>query len=405
MNNSSDATFTTAATEQPPAGPSGEEPGEDIGPTISEVSQTPTTVTSSNFVTIYATATADTGHTITLVTLYWNDGSEHSKAMTKGSGSTYSSEIEPFLDGLTVRYWIIARDNASRTIRSANYSFTVVDNAGPAISDLVPEDGSIIGDATPTIRASYFDPSGVDVNSVFITVDGVNATALATRTTIQVSYTPATEMSMGDHTVIVAASDMKKNKATATWSFTIRKEIFIVTETIENISAGETIEISFGETDTGIDTIEITAADDLYGATITVERLMEKPADVIEPTTTNVYAYLNIESTAPEGSIGSLTIKFKVEQNWLTENNIDKNNVVLMRYHNNAWEQLDTTMLNEDTTHVYYQATATGLSTFAIAVSEPLVKPSGLQMPLLFITIIIIVLAIIALVVLLYYKR
>jgi len=87
------------------------------------------------------------------------------------------------------------------------------------------------------------------------------------------------------------------------------------------------------------------------------------------------------------------------------ENNIDKNNVVLMRYHNNAWEQLDTTMLNEDTTHVYYQATATGLSTFAIAVSEPLVKPSGLQMPLLFITIIIIVLAIIALVVLLYYKR
>jgi PGF-pre-PGF domain-containing protein len=405
MNNSSDATFTTAATEQPPAGPSGEELGEDIGPTISEVSQTPTTVTSSNFVTIYATATADTGHTITLVTLYWNDGSEHSKAMTKGSGSTYSSEIEPFLDGLTVRYWIIARDNASRTIRSANYSFTVVDNAGPAISDLVPEDGSIIGDATPTIRASYSDPSGVDVNSVFITVDGVNATALATRTTIQVSYTLATEMSMGDHTVIVAASDVKKNKATATWSFTIRKEIFIVTETIENISAGETIEISFGETDTGIDTIEITAADDLYGATITVERLMEKPADVIEPTTTNVYAYLNIESTAPEGSIGSLTIKFKVEQTWLTENNIDKNNVVLMRYHNNAWEHLDTTMLNEDTTHVYYQATATGLSTFAIAVSEPLVKPSGLQMPLLFITIIIIVLAIIALVVLLYYRR
>ena len=405
MNNSSDATFTTAATEQPPAGPSGEEPGEDTGPTISEVSHTPTTVTSSNFVTIYATVTADMGHTITLITLYWNDGSEHSKAMTKGSSSTYSSEIGPFLDGLTIRYWIIGKDNASRTKQSTNYTFTVVDKAGPTITNLLPANGATITDTTPTIQASYSDLSSVDVNTVFITVDGTNVTALATKTTTQVSYSPTSSMNLGEHTVIVAASDTKKNHATTTWSFTIRQEIFIVTETIENISAGETTEIDLGDTDTGIDSIEITAADDLYGATITVERLMEKPADVTEPTTTNVYAYLNIESTAPEGSIGSLTIKFKVEQTWLTENNIDRNNVVLMRYHNNAWEQLDTTMLNEDATYVYYQATTTGMSTFAIAVSEPLVKPSGLQMPLLFIAIIIIVLAVIALVVLLYYRK
>jgi PGF-pre-PGF domain-containing protein len=405
MNNSSDATFTTAAADQSSAGPSGESPGEDTGPTISEVSHTPTTITSSNFVTFYATVTADTGHTITVVTFYWNDGSEHSKTMTKGSGSTYSSEIGPFLDGLTVRCWIIARDNASRTLTSANYSFTVVDNAGPAISDLVPERGSIISDTTPTIQASYTDPSGVDVTSVFITVDGVNATTLATRTTTQLSYTPGAEMSTGDHTVIVTASDTKKNKATTTWSFTIRTEVFMVNETIENLLAGETTEISFGDTDTGIDTIEITAADNLYGVTITVERLMEKPSDVTEPTSTNVYAYLNIESTAPEGSIESLTIKFKVEQTWLTENNIDKNNVVLMRYHNNAWEQLDTTMIDEDTTYVYYQATATGMSTFAIAVSESIIKSGGPPMPLLFIALIIIVLAVIALVVLLYYRR
>ncbi|MBE3137916.1 MAG: PGF-pre-PGF domain-containing protein [Thermoplasmata archaeon] len=404
MDNSSDATFTTAATESP-GGPSGEEPGEDTGPTISEVSHTPTTVTSSNFVTIYATVTADTGHTITLVTLYWNDGSAHSKAMVKGSGSTYSSEIGPFLDGLTVRYWIIGKDNASRTKQSTNYTFTVVDKAGPTITNLLPENDATISDATPTIQASYSDPSGVDVNTVFITVDGTNVTALATKTTTQISYTPTSAMNLGEHIVIVSASDVKKNHATTTWSFTIRQEVLIVNEAIENISAGETTEIQFGVSDTGVDSIEITAADDLNGATITVERLTEKPTDVTEPTTTNVYAYLNIETTAPEGSIGSIKIKFKVEQTWLTENNIDGNNVVLMRYHNNAWEQLDTTMLNEDATYVYYQATTTGMSTFAIAVSEPIVKPSESQMPLLFIAIIIIVLAVIALVVLLYYRN
>ena len=175
----------------------------------------------------------------------------------------------------------------------------------------------------------------------------------------------------------------------------VRQDIFKVDKTIENISVGETTEISFGDTDTCIDSIKITAADDLNGAIITVERLMEKPTDVIKPTTTNVYTYLNIESTAPEGSIGSLTIKFKVEKTWLTENNIDKNNVVLMRYHNGIWEQLDTTVLNEDTTHVNYQATTTGLSIFAIAVGESSEKPSELQIPLVFITIIIVLVIIV----------
>jgi PGF-pre-PGF domain-containing protein len=212
-------------------------------------------------------------------------------------------------------------------------------------------------------------------------------------------------MNLGEHTVLVSASDVKKNRATTTWSFTVRQEILIVNETIENISAGETTEVDFGESDTGVDSIEITAANDLNGATIRVEKLSEKPAGISEPETTNVYAYLDIQTTAPEGSIESLTINFKVELSWLTDNNIDKNNVVLMRYHNNAWEQLDTTMLTEDLTYVYYQATATGMSTFAIAVSPPLVQPGAPQIPVLFIVILVIVLGIIALVVMLYYKR
>ena len=405
QNISDDYNLTTAEEEEEPGpGPGPSEPsGEDSRPTLSAISHTPTTITSNSFVTIYATATDD--HRVALVTLYWNDGSEHSKAMVKGTGNDYSTEIGPFLDGLTVRYWIIATDNASQTTRSANYTFTVVDKAGPTITNLIPANGATISDTTPTIEASYSDPSGVAVTSVFITVDDTNVTTLATRTATQVSYSPSSALSLGEHTVTVMVSDTKNNKATTTWSFTIRQEILIVNETIENISAGETTEIQLGVTDTGVDSIEITAATDLNGATITVERLMEKPADVTEPTAANVYAYLNIETTAPEGSIESLKINFKVEQTWLTENSIDKNNVVLMRYHNNAWEQLATTMLNEDTTYVYYQATATGMSTFAIAVSTPLVQPAtGPQIPLLFIAIIIIVLAIIALVVMLYYK-
>jgi PGF-pre-PGF domain-containing protein len=178
----------------------------------------------------------------------------------------------------------------------------------------------------------------------------------------------------------------------------------MVNETIENMSAGDTTTIELGITDTGVDSIEITAAGELNGASITVERLMEIPVDVDEPVEM-VYVYLNIESTAPEGSIESLKINFKVEQTWFAENNIEKNQIVLMRYHNEEWQTLETTMLSEDTTYVYYQATATGMSTFAIAVSTPITTVgAGPQIPTLFIAIIIIVLGIIALVVLLYYR-
>ena len=148
--------------------------------------------------------------------------------------------------------------------------------------------------------------------------------------------------------------------------------------------------------------ITITAAGDFSGANLMVKRLDARPSDVDEPTET-VYLYLSIASTAPEGSIESLAITFKVELAWLTEHGIDKENMVLMRYHNSEWQQLETTMLSEDATYVYYKASATGMSTFAIAVIET-VAPSGGEIPVLFIAIIIIVLAIIALVALLYYR-
>ncbi|MCK5458987.1 MAG: hypothetical protein KAI20_03790, partial [Thermoplasmatales archaeon] len=100
----------------------------DDPPTISDVYHEPTRVTSYDPVYVYANVTDD--YIIKSVTLYWNDGSDHSKSMTlqDEDENIYYAQIGPFPDGITVTYSIEATDycGPSHTIQSGTKSFTVV---------------------------------------------------------------------------------------------------------------------------------------------------------------------------------------------------------------------------------------------------------------------------------------
>ena len=93
----------------------------------------------------------------------------------------------------------------------------------------------------------------------------------------------------------------------------------MVNETIENVSAGETETISLEDTEIGLDSIEITAANGLTDINIIIEKLEEIPEDISTRPSQTVYAYLNIETNADEDDITLFTINFKVEQTWLEE--------------------------------------------------------------------------------------
>ncbi|EMR74366.1 hypothetical protein MBGDN05_00152 [Thermoplasmatales archaeon SCGC AB-539-N05] len=72
-----------------------------------------------------------------------------------------------------------------------------------------------------------------------------------------------------------------------------------------------------------------------------------------------------------------------------------------MRYHNNEWQELTTTLTNEDTAYVYYEAETTGLSTFAIVGSEVVTA-----LPLfIYIIILAVVIAAIVIIGVLYKKK
>jgi len=263
---------------------------------------------------------------------------------------------------------VTVSDNASNTGYS-EWSFTVyaeggnggggggggtIVATGPTITIDMPADGSTIYDRTPTIKASYSDISGIDADSVTLTIDEVTVTPTITLTLV--TYTPTTDMTFGEHNVKVNVSDVLGNSATKDWSFTILESESISEEEVGNVTSGEETEVELENSDeTGIECIMFTATADLTNVKITVVKLLGKPEYIAEEPTkvVTIYAYLEIEITADDkyvadDDIESLKIRFKVEQTWMEENNIDKETIVLMKYHNNEWQKLPTTVISED---------------------------------------------------------
>ena len=84
--------------------------------------------------------------------------------------------------------------------------------------------------------------------------------------------------------------------------------------------------------------------------------------------TGKVYKYVELTKTGyyTDQDLNNAYIKFKVEKSWLTSNSINETTVALYRYYSSAWQKLATEKLSSDASYVYYQATSSGLSVFAV---------------------------------------
>ena len=380
--------------EPPGGGPTG---GNII--TISNVVHTPTTVTNADAVNVSATITATNG--IYKARLYYSYDDISDSIVMNHSGNNYYGVIGPFHEGATVTYYIHVTDNEAATEESSNVTFIVQDSNAPIITIILPIDGSTITDRTPTIEISYSDPGGIDISSVILTLDGTDITENATVTMTSVTYIPLDDLSYSEHEVTISVADISGNTNTKTWSFTIQAETVEIIETVKEILEGKNETIDFKEYKTSLDEITITAANNLENLIITCTTTGEKPEDVTEPTEM-IYMYLILETNTEASNISSAIISFKVEKSWFEDNNIDTTSVKLMRY-NDGWIELETTKVTEDDTYIYYKATTSGFSVFAVAASEIVSSPSGLSWEyILVIALVIIVISIIAFI---YYQK
>ncbi len=158
-----------------------------------------------------------------------------------GSGIINTSSINVLLDGLDVTgdttrqsdgmiyipapplsegshtVIITLNDDAGHTGRS-EWSFAV-DTISPQIESETPTGTAT---ARPTISAKLADSgSGIDPESINLTLDGLNATGSATISGNLITYSPGETLASGPHSVQLAVRDLAGNQQTSAWGFNV----------------------------------------------------------------------------------------------------------------------------------------------------------------------------------------
>lgn len=106
--------------------------------------------------------------------------------------------------------------------RNGSLTFVDFDQTAPTVSDRIPVPGAIVPMAQTEVSASLADDlSGVDPETVLLTVDGVDRTADATVASEQVVLPTGPVYDEGAHAVELSLADRSDNPASDSWSFVV----------------------------------------------------------------------------------------------------------------------------------------------------------------------------------------
>ncbi len=156
----------------------------------------------------------------------------------------------------------------------------------------------------------------------------------------------------------------------------VSAELVRTISTISMPSIATTSPAIFEFAGTDITQIAISVLQGVENVKLKVQQLSGKPTELSTPEGT-VYSYLEILAEKLSNSnINSATITFKIEKSWFVNENVDVNNIVLMRYRSGQWENLTTEKSSEDENYYYYTATTPGFSVFAVSGT-----PAGISTP------------------------
>lgn len=140
----------------------------------------------------------------------------------------------------------------------------------------------------------------------------------------------------------------------------------IITETIATASPDSGIQIKVASENIPISMVDITINSALENVAVTIEALDSRPEELQSPEGV-IYQYLEFTTVNVEDTvIESAELEFHVPNVWLLENNVDKDTIQLLRFHE-TWQELPTEYLKLENSNHYYSATTKGFSYFAIA--------------------------------------
>ncbi len=127
--------------------------------------------------------------------------------------------------------------------------------------------------------------------------------------------------------------------------------------------------INIDKPDIALDGIYFSIGVNLKDHKIKVKRLYSVPENITKLHKV-VYQFLKIDFNLEDDKVIFADLKFKMPKKWIKYNNFTADDIALYRLHDGQWNELNTTLLNEDEQYYYYSARTPGFSLFAIAVKN-----------------------------------
>jgi len=138
-----------------------------------------------------------------------------------------------------------------------------------------------------------------------------------------------------------------------------------------------------------VSSIKILFNEPVENPSLTVEIFDEKPAGVSEISEDKiVYKYISVDKNFDSAKVKQATIKFKVETSWMAENKVGPENIILLHFNINGWEELPTTLTGTEGEFYKFEAETESLSIFAIVAKEKQNKFNVIYLVVIFLMII-----------------
>lgn len=144
------------------------------------------------------------------------------------------------------------------------------------------------------------------------------------------------------------------------------------------VSNGNRIRFEFTKEATAIGYVEFNAKKTAGRITTTIEELKGKSSLTPTDPEGEVYKHLNIwvgsGGFANSNNIENAIVGFRVSKEWMTENHINMDTVILQHFSGEQWNSLETEKVGEDDEYLYFEAETPGFSPFAITASKNILE-------------------------------
>lgn len=259
----------------------------------------------------------------------------------------------------------------SVTFKSATDATFTVDRTYPTRSVSVTPSEIYAGDSV-LISCSSSDDSGIASTS--LTVEDPAGTAVSA--SCGASFSSTSEA--GTYTVTYSATDNKGNTASTSTSFIALSKSAGGSDTTATVppTQGQTwieatpdvpLVMTITEEDIPFEEITLEVNTKATDVRISVTKLDAKPAEIVQEVAGTVYKYISVtKQNIDDENVKAAAINFKVEKSWLSDNSIDKADIVLNRF-TTQWDELDTSIASENDQYVHYSAVTPGFSYFTIS--------------------------------------